>query len=336
MNISPTPEIQFTLETVRAASRLVARVQREMVAGALTKDDRSPVTVADFAAQALVGHALEAQFPQDALVGEEDSAALRSPDQAKALQRITGFLGEYAPDASPEQVCRWIDRGSAESASRYWTVDPVDGTKGFLRGMQYAVALALVENGRVQIGALGCPNLHFDFLLGRSPEMQAGSDGGVLVVAVRGQGTWAAPLEGEVFTRLEVSSVDDPSQARLLRSYESAHTNTGKIGELVAHLEVRAEPVGLDSQAKYALLAAGRGDLLVRLLSSRQPDYREKVWDQAAGALVVEEAGGRISDLHGRRLDFTRGRTLAGNRGVLATNSRLHPAALAALQEIGA
>ena len=92
----------------------------------------------------------------------------------------------------------------------------------------------------------------------------------------------------------------------------------------------------MDSQAKYALLAAGRGDLLVRLLSAQAPNYREKVWDQAAGSLVVEEAGGRITDLNGMGLDFTQGRTLAKNRGVLASNSHLHPKALKALAEIGA
>jgi 3'(2'), 5'-bisphosphate nucleotidase len=307
-----------------------------MAAKALTKDDRSPVTVADYAAQALVGRAIQAHFPQDALVGEEDSAALRTPELAGTLARITHFIGQHAADASPEAVCRWIDRGSAESAARYWTVDPVDGTKGFLRGMQYAVALALVEGSQVMIGALGCPNLNFEYLLGRSESMQTGASNGSLVVAGRGQGVWAAPLDGADFTRLQVSTVADPSQARLLRSYEGAHTNTGKIGELVHVLDVQAEPVGLDSQAKYALLAAGKGDMLVRLLSSRQPDYREKIWDQAAGALVVEEAGGRISDLHGASLDFTQGRTLARNRGVLASNGHLHEAALAALDSIGA
>jgi 3'(2'), 5'-bisphosphate nucleotidase len=331
-----TPEIQFSLNTVRTASRLVAQVQREMVAGALTKEDSSPVTIADFAAQAFVGRAIEEQFPQDPLVGEEDSAALRTSEQSTNLDRITYFVGQYGQDATPGAVCRWIDRGSAVSARRYWTVDPIDGTKGFLRGMQYAVALALVEGGQIQVGALGCPNLNIDYLLGHSERMQVGDSGGSLVLAQRGQGTWVASLDGGDFTRLQVSTISDPAQARLLRSYESAHTNTGKIGELVRALEVQAEPVGLDSQAKYALLAAGRGDMLVRLLSSRQPDYREKVWDQAAGALVVEEAGGRISDLHGKPLDFTQGRTLAQNRGVLASNGRLHAAALAALAAVHA
>jgi 3'(2'), 5'-bisphosphate nucleotidase len=328
-----TPEIQFALETVRTASRLVARVQREMVGGAQTKDDKSPVTIADYAAQALVGRALGEAFPHDPLVGEEDASALRA--QPDTLAQITGFVSRYAADASPDAVCRWIDRGSAESAPRYWTVDPIDGTKGFLRGDQYAVALALVENGEVRIGVLGCPNLNLQYLTSHhDTAISPGS--GSLILAVRGAGCHAAPLDGGEFTRLHASRQTDPTQARLLRSLEDAHTNTGKIGELVNALNVQAAPIGMDSQAKYALLAAGRGDMLVRLISSKAPDYREKIWDQGAGSIIVEEAGGRITDLHGKPLDFTHGRTLAQNRGILASNGHLHPAGLAALAQIGA
>ena len=62
--------------------------------------------------------------------------------------------------------------------------------------------------------------------------------------------------------------------------------------------------------------------------------YREKIWDQAAGSLIIEEAGGKVSDLDGKPLDFSAGRTLANNRGVLATNGLLHDSALAALRKI--
>ena len=92
----------------------------------------------------------------------------------------------------------------------------------------------------------------------------------------------------------------------------------------------------MDSQAKYMLLAAGEGELYLRFLSSRQPDYREKIWDQAAGSLIVEEAGGQVCDLHGRPLDFSAGRTLLHNRGVLASNGYLHQQALQALRAIDA
>ncbi|GAB4581319.1 MAG: 3'(2'),5'-bisphosphate nucleotidase [Anaerolineales bacterium] len=330
-----TPEIQFALNTVRLASQLVAQVQAEMVTSALTKDDKSPVTIADYGAQALVGYLLDQAFPNDPLVGEEDSASLREEKNRETLERIAYFVGQYADRATTDSVCQWIDRGSAESGQRYWTVDPIDGTKGFLRGDQYAVALALVENGQVQVGALGCPNLNIQYLISNN-ETAFKPGNGSLVIAVRGQGTWAAPLAGGDFVRLTVSPRGDASQARMLRSLEEAHTNVGQIGDLVNTLNVQAAPVGMDSQAKYAVLAAGKGDVLVRLISAKMPDYKEKVWDQGAGSIVVEEAGGRITDLHGRTLDFTAGRTLAYNRGILASNGALHEVFLEGLEKVGA
>ena len=183
----------------------------------------------------------------------------------------------------------------------------------------------------MQVGALGCPNLNIQYLL--SDESKAFKPGsGSIVLAVRGQGTWAAPIAGGEFVRLNVSKRSDASQGRMLRSLEEAHTNVGQIGELVTALNVQAEPVGMDSQAKYAVLAAGKGDTLVRLISAKMPDYKEKIWDQGAGSIVVEEAGGRITDLDGRTLDFTAGRTLAHNRGILASNGALHEAMLAGLK----
>ena len=79
---------------------------------------------------------------------------------------------------------------------------------------------------------------------------------------------------------------------------------------------------------------ARRGDVNLRLLSPSRLDYREKIWDQAAGSIVVEEAGGRITDLHGASLDFTAGRTLANNQGILASNGHLHDTALTALAQV--
>ena len=322
------PELGFALEAVRQAAQIVQVIQAELVSPALTKEDRSPVTVADFASQALVGRLLGEVFPNDSLVGEEDSSALRE-DRA-TLEQVTGFVRRFNPEATPEAVCAWIDRGNATPGGRFWTLDPIDGTKGFLRGDQYAVALALVVDGVVQLGVLGCPKLSDAY----KPDYNGP---GSLVVAARGQGTWTCPLEGGIqFQRLCASTQDDSSQARLLRSFEADHTNVGQIDAFAHLLSIQAEPVRMDSQAKYALLAAGQGELLVRLLSPAKPDYREKIWDQAAGSLVIQEAGGTITDLDGAPLDFSTGRTLRNNRGVLASNGRLHEAALAALKRIGA
>lgn len=324
------PELKFAIEAVRSASLLAKTVQALMVSPALTKEDRSPVTVADFAAQALVGHLLAESYPEDAMIGEEDSASLRVPGQRGTLERITSFVAQTAPGATPDLVCGWIDRGSSESASRYWTLDPVDGTKGFLRGDQYAVALALVYDGKVQIGVLGCPQLDL------------GDGEGALLAAARGLGAWVFPLdgtpnEGKPSSRqVSVSQQSDPSLARLMRSFESGHTNVSQIDIFAEKLGVKAEPVRMDSQAKYAVLASGGGEIYLRLLSSRQPNYHEKVWDQAAGSIIVEEAGGRVTDLDGKPLDFTGGRTLALNRGICATNGSLHAQTLKVLEVIGA
>jgi 3'(2'), 5'-bisphosphate nucleotidase len=310
------PAISFAVREVRQATRLAKSIQEEMVEAVLEKDDRSPVTVADFAVQALLGHSLAEAFPEDPLVAEEDSTVLRCAEGQPILELVTRSVGQAVPGTTDEEVCRWIDHGGQQPAERFWTLDPIDGTKGFLRGDQYAVALALLVQGRVQIGVLGCPNL----------------EGGALVVAARDQGCWKVPLnDSQNLHRLQVSERDDPGQARVLRSFESGHTNVSRMDELMAALGVKADPVRMDSQAKYTLLAEGKGDLLFRLLSLRQPDYRERIWDQAAGSLVVEEAGGKITDLEGKPLDFSAGERLVHNRGVLASNGRLHEAALEVL-----
>jgi len=122
----------------------------------------------------------------------------------------------------------------------------------------------------------------------------------------------------------------------MLRSVESGHTNEGNLFDLRQTLRIKTPAIGMDSQAKYAVLAGGGGELIFRLLSKAKLDYREKIWDQAPGSLVVEEAGGRITDLRGEKLNFAVGRELSENIGVLASNGALHDQALDALHSIGA
>ncbi len=324
----------FAIEAVREASLLARRIQREMVTGTLTKDDRSPVTVADFAVQAVIARRLAEQLPGATLIGEENADALRLEEGVAILDQITEFVRSSISDATPEEVCNLIDRGAGEPPETYWTLDPIDGTKGFLRREQYAVALALVRNGKVELGVLGCPEL--------APKNvgiagQSSDADGCICVASRDQGAWCQPLTAKPgWQKLTASPHTQSSSARILRSVEKSHTNVDEISQLASKLGTTEPPVGMDSQAKYAVLAAGGGDIMLRLLSPSRPDYREKIWDQAAGSIVIEEAGGRITDLDGKSLDFSHGRTLAKNRGVVATNGHLHDAVLSALRQLGA
>src|SRR5215813_6313648 len=197
-------EFQFALEATRRAAQLTQQVQAEMTGPALTKSDRSPVTVADFAAQALVSSLLVEAFPADPLVAEEDAAALRAPAGNSTLRQVTDFVSRFLSHITSQVVCQAIDRGTAAPARRFWTLDPVDGTKGFLRGGQYAVALALIIDGRVQLGVLGCPGLS-------AADRSEQGGPGCLVAAVRGQGAWSTPLNTrDTFTPLHVSSRADP------------------------------------------------------------------------------------------------------------------------------
>jgi 3'(2'), 5'-bisphosphate nucleotidase len=320
-------EAAFALRAVTHAARLCRRLEIEG-APAASKADRSPVTAADFAAQAVVGGLLQEAFPADGVVAEEDSRLLLNDISSDRLNAVVEAVRLVIAEATADQVRRWIDRGGSP-AGRFWALDPLDGTKGFLRDGQYAVALALLEEGQVVLGAIACPKLSLAARGSREGE-------GTVALAVRGGGAFAAPMGVEVLTRLRVSPVDDAGRARLLRSFEADHTDIAKLDEIAALLGVQAPPVRMDSQAKSVLLAAGEGELIVRLLSPRHPDYAEKIWDQAAGALLVEEAGGRVTDLTGARLDFSAGRTLDRNLGVVASNGVLHDAALDAIHRSGA
>ncbi len=310
-------ELTAGLEAVRAAARVCRSVQQRLVtAETLEKKDKSPVTVADFASQAIVCQRLEAAFGGDPLVGEEGSAELREGGQVELRDAVVREVaGEVEGAPGAESVLDWIDRGAAEgSTARYWTLDPIDGTKGFLRGEQYAVALGLLEDGEVKVGILGCPNL---------PDGQGGT--GALFAAVRGGGArlysmWDGGDTGGAAIR--VSDITDTKEARFCESVESGHSNQGEAAEIAKQLGITQEPFRIDSQCKYASVA--RGDASIYLRMPTRADYREKIWDHAGGMIVVEEAGGRVTDVNGNDLDFSHGRTLDENRGIVATCGPVH------------
>jgi 3'(2'), 5'-bisphosphate nucleotidase len=325
MNLEPWQrEFDVALGAVREGAMLARDIRQRIGEHALLKADRSPVTVADFSVQALVAHRLHQAFPDDPLVAEEDSASLQVPDARLTLQSVLDVIHRAVPDLAADQVLEAIDRGRGTPGERFWTLDPVDGTRGFVRGDQYVVALALIMRGCVEIGLLGCPQL----ALTDERRDAVGS----IVHAVRNHGAFRASLTGGELAPLRVSSRREPRMARVLRSFESEHIDVDTFNEIIRTLRVEAAPTLMDSQAKHAVIAAGRADLLIRLPAT--PEYREKIWDQAAGTLIIEEAGGRVTDMRGAALDFGAGRVLASNEGVIASNGCLHVAVLDALRSV--
>ncbi|MDE0482129.1 MAG: 3'(2'),5'-bisphosphate nucleotidase [Candidatus Poribacteria bacterium] len=320
---------QIAINAVLKAGELCQQVQDEMVStDAIQKSDRSPVTVADFGSQALICNAINDAFPEDIIVAEEDAQSLKQ--NPTLLERVTKYVIRFATEDAQKQkvistknICEWIDRGSGEISNSFWTLDPIDGTKGFLRNDQYAIALAWIVEGEVQLGVLGCPNLPHQLDV-PNPER------GCLFVAVRGEGTTTYTTNGELLEKVYVSE----NASRLAESFESTHGDSNTHIKIAKELGLNKPPLQIDSQAKYGIVARGEASLYIRLPNPAYPDYRECIWDHAAGLIVVEEAGGKVTDANGKSLRFLSGRRMTENRGVVATNGSLHEQVLSILSSM--
>ena len=318
-------EVITAIHAVRMASSLCQRVGRDRAEKeSLLKSDRSPVTIADFGSQAIICRILGETFLGDTIIAEEDSDELRKPGHRRMLEQITRYVQDIFPEATPEKICSWIDFSSHRTPDRYWTLDPIDGTKGFLRGDQYAIALALIEEDTVKLGIMACPNLY--------PRHNEPQDRrGCLFLALRKKGSFQMDLDGRSKRPLAVSAVADPSEASFTESVEPDHADHLLHQRVAKRLGISNPPLKMDSQAKYGVVARGDATLYLRVPSPSEPGYMEKIWDHAAGSIIAEEAGGKVTDVRGRPLDFSCGTTLEKNYGILVSNGILHDTVLEAI-----
>ncbi|OBZ73069.1 3'(2'),5'-bisphosphate nucleotidase [Grifola frondosa] len=335
----------IAVAAVRRACVLTASVFNKLVKQeTLTKDDKSPVTVGDYSAQAVINTVLGRTFPSDPIVGEEDATDLRTPSGTVLRNRIVELANEtLTAELQPGEKEEWglgpnhsrtadelldaIDRGNYNGGrtGRMWTLDPIDGTKGFLRGEQYAVCLALIVDSRVELGVMGCPNL---------PVNAADPTGarGCIFLAVRGQGAYQLPLSNPLAGPAERLAIPafSAETLNLLESVEKAHAKLSFNERVAQLLGITRAPTRMDSQAKYCSLARGDGGVYLRMPTG--VGYKEKIWDHAPGAILVEEAGGVITDSRGEPLDFGLGRTLGENHGVVAAGKEVHSKVIKAVK----
>jgi 3'(2'), 5'-bisphosphate nucleotidase len=275
------------------------------------------VTVADFGSQALICAHVSGHFPDEVIVGEEVAEPLRIHGNRDLKEDVIRQVRTIDENLSPAHILDSIDRGagSPEGQGRYWTVDPIDGTKGFIRGDQYAVALALLEQNEVVVAVLGCPNLPFGSL-------ESLNHMGCVFVAVKGEGAVMRGLGDPREREIRVSDVTDPHLALLCESFETTRVSHGDSARISEYLGIKRPHIRMDSQCKYGVVARGGASLYLRITPDES--YLEKMWDHAPGALIVQEAGGKVTDLMGRPLDFSHGRTLIKNDGIIASNGRFH------------
>jgi HAL2 family 3'(2'),5'-bisphosphate nucleotidase len=334
------PVVRAAVGAVRAAMVVCRAVrQHEHEVRALTKDDRSPVTVADFASQAVVAHRLSGALGEVRLVAEEEAGVLEGSGRAGYLDAVLQAVRPVWADAEPAGVIGAIASGNGRpDAAGFWTLDPIDGTKGFVRGQQYAISLAYIRGGRPVLGILGCPNLSPDRRI--SPETT--DSRGLLCVAAEGHGAFeieteersdaaaAAPVR---LAPVEGNSGEGPGAGfRACLSAETSHLDGPVVDAILRGVGLRPQVLRIDSQCKYAVVARGQAEAYIR---AARAGHAEWIWDHAAGALMAAEAGCRVTDLGGRPLDFGAGRRLVANRGVLCARPDLHRRLLDAARRAG-
>lgn len=252
----------------------------------------------------------------------EESRDILMETHPSFIDRIQKTLQQLGYGFTSKDIENSLDLGNSQGGGdkRFWAIDPIDGTKGYLRNDQYAVAISLIENGEVVVGVLGCPHLAFQ------------KYSGGLFYALKDHGAFFNPFGGEILP-LKVSQ--QQTEIIYCEPHSSSQSHSHTLSAKIAHrLHARPESFQMDSQCKYGLVASGQAAIYLRLpnLDNNSPDSKEKVWDHAAGSLIVEEAGGKVTDVFGQALNFSLGRTLAKNTGIIASNGWLHDLVIEAYQ----
>lgn len=292
----------------------------------IDKEDLSPVTVADYCSQAVINIELMNIF-EEPIMAEEDTSILTSPQGKEIMSKVLEIVKDTHPGLSEDQILSAINNSKYKGGrnGRFWAVDPVDGTKGFLRGDQYAIALALIEEGEVVLGVIGCPNLNTSL---DKPDTSKGS----IFIGVKGHGTHMRSLNDANENLVKVTNTSDPSLAIMCESLESAHSSQNDSERVREILNIYTKSIRVDSQCKYGLVACGAASIYMRIPKGFK--YIEKVWDHAAGWIIVKEAGGNVTDVFGNPIDFSVGSSLERNSGIVATNGKIHSDVISAIKQV--
>jgi len=243
---------------------------------------------------------------------EADALALRHFRQALAPERKPDRSFVTIADTAIEQLIRmriadaYPGHGvvgeefgvDGADASVRWIVDPIDATHNFMRGIPvFATLLAVEREGELQVGVVSAPAL------------------GERWLAWRGGGAWALPTAGGAPRAIAVSRISELADAQILYGARTDLELTGRVPGLAGLLDGVWRERGFGDFWGHALVAEGAAEAMIEADLS--------AWDAAAPLVLVEEAGGRVTGLDGRRA--------AGGPASLSTNGHLHEAILARL-----
>lgn len=319
------------VRTLAAAVAAVAPVARELagqlaVTPPIQKPDDTPVTVADFVLQAVLVHTLQQQLGAAHFINEESATSLLTSGRPDVVKVFCSHVRRLTGVASDDAAVALLDAPPA-GAQEWWLMDPIDGTAGFIQGGHFSVCVAQVKDGHVQLAAVASPRL-----AAQGPATVQVAGPGCVVAAERAHGTWQwAEAPGGALGHMR--ALRRPAWTAPLRWARSMNRRKlpGRAQPAIEQLGVPLESIHIDSQCKYALVADGRADLVVRLPVARGP---ERGWDHLAGALLAAEAGARVTDLAGAPLNAGTGSLLSANSGILVAPPEIHSQLVEAIRPI--
>jgi histidinol-phosphatase len=254
-----SPYLPVAIAAVKAAQEIILSYYQSDITVEI-KDDQTPVTVADQQAEATIKQIITDAFPDHTFFGEEGEKV--------DLQNHKGFT---------------------------WIIDPIDGTKSFIRGFPlFGTLLALLHDGELIVGVSNAPVW------------------GELIYAAKGEGAF---LDDK---RLHVSKVDQLQEAYLSNGRLKYFEDIDKIPQLLALSRKAKWARGLGDFWIYHLVAEGKVDIMM--------EGSIKFWDIAAAKVIVEEAGGTMTQLDGKPITYQ-------STTALATNRILHPEVVAAMNQ---
>lgn len=311
-------EIEVTLELAKKAAAATEKIRNEGIT-TRDKEDGTPLTQADLVSQAIILAGLKANFPDDRIFAEESMDPESDTEVRSGACDVLADLGMHDPNTHLET---WVNYRGNRSGSRVWLIDPIDGTKGFVKGLSYAIAMGLCVDGKVQFGCIAAPSFP-----------TADGQRSRTVIAYAGKGSGAYWLEGlsDRPRAIHVSDVDSPAQLRLMGS--RAHDSCKICRRFKEKAGVR-HFIPMDSQAKYLMLASGRADLYLR---GTDPHFGIGFpWDHCAGQAILEEAGGKVTGPRGESIDYARhpGDTIKYMDGLVASNRICHGQVLDLLKDM--
>ncbi|MFX1258022.1 MAG: inositol monophosphatase family protein [Promethearchaeota archaeon] len=290
-------ELFIAIDLVKKASEIVEWFKKSGFKS-YRKGDNSPTTLADFASQIFIVSKLKEEFPDDQIFAEESESNFI---QQKEKNIIKKCYRELRFDNITDLKTTLNYKGNP--SNRKWTIDPIDGTIGFQKGLLFAIGISLLVDSETEISAISVPNYN--------------ENGLAIFSAEFGQGAKASYGE-KPFVPISVSRQNDVKKARMCHSL---HYDMPWVIQFAKKIGIKASNIiSLDSMAKFCMVADGSVDLYIKPIIG----YKAYSWDFSPGDLLVREAGGKVTDLDEERLKFKNEKCILRAPGIISTNNILH------------